>query len=188
MIANKKPFSIHPAGLPQVRGFTMIEVMVALIILSFGLLGLALMQGQSLKFNTSAYSRTQANLLAYDIIDRMRANPAGVAAGNYNIVATEAAAKTVAAATYTSCNGTNCDVATLANYDLGTWYDIQKDLLPQNNDRLSTMTFINNQVTVTIRWMEQLNSENASLDCSGSAGNSNKFKCGFKEQIWVVEL
>ncbi len=166
----------------------MIEVLIALAILSFGLLGLALMQGQSLKFNTSAYSRTQANLLAYDIIDRMRSNPAGVTAGSYNIVATEAAAKAVAAATYTSCSGQICDVGQLASYDLGTWYDIQKSTMPQDVNRLSTISFNNNQVTVTIRWMEQLNSENTSLNCSGAVADTDKFKCGFREQAWVVEL
>ncbi len=166
----------------------MIEVLIALAILSFGLLGLALMQGQSLKFNTSAYSRTQANLLAYDIIDRMRSNPAGITAGSYNIVSTEAAAKSVAAASYISCNGQNCDVAALARYDLGTWYDIQESIMPQDTNRLSTILFNNNQVTVTIRWMEQLNSDNSSLSCGGAVADADKFKCGFREQTWVVEL
>jgi type IV pilus assembly protein PilV len=55
-------------------GFTMIEVLVALVVLSIGLLGVAGLQIVGLKGNLSASFRTQASYLADDIIDRMRAN------------------------------------------------------------------------------------------------------------------
>jgi len=55
-------------------GFTMIEVLVALVVLSIGLLGVAGLQIVGLKGNLSAAFRTQASYLADDIIDRMRAN------------------------------------------------------------------------------------------------------------------
>ncbi|HLE93281.1 MAG TPA: type IV pilus modification protein PilV, partial [Sulfuricaulis sp.] len=58
----------------QHRGFSLIEVLVALLVLSIGLLGLAALQTTSLQYNTGSYFRTQATFLAYDIIDRMRAN------------------------------------------------------------------------------------------------------------------
>ncbi|MFC1665482.1 type IV pilus modification protein PilV [Pseudomonadota bacterium] len=62
-------------------GFTLIEAMVAILVLSLGLLGLAMLQAQGLKFNTTAYSRTQASMLAYEIIDKMRlSDPNGAAA------------------------------------------------------------------------------------------------------------
>ena len=57
------------------RGFTLIEVLIALVILSVGLLGLAGLQIISLKNNQSTYARGQANLMAMDVIDRIRANP-----------------------------------------------------------------------------------------------------------------
>ncbi|MDM8347607.1 type IV pilus modification protein PilV [Pseudomonas sp. sp1636] len=56
------------------EGFTLIEVMIAVVILAIGLLGMATLMTQSLQSSESAYSRGQASLLAYDIIDRMRAN------------------------------------------------------------------------------------------------------------------
>ncbi|MGE6528925.1 type IV pilus modification protein PilV [Pseudomonas sp. NPDC077382] len=56
------------------RGFTLVEVMVALVILAIGLLGMATLMMNSLQSNESAYSRSQATLMAYDILDRMRAN------------------------------------------------------------------------------------------------------------------
>jgi type IV pilus assembly protein PilV len=55
-------------------GFTLIEVLVAIVVLAFGLLGFALLQTMSVRFTQSANYRTQATNLAYDLIDQMRAN------------------------------------------------------------------------------------------------------------------
>lgn len=57
------------------QGFTLLEVLIALLILSIGLLGLAALQTTSLRANQMASMRTTATQLAYDISDRMRANP-----------------------------------------------------------------------------------------------------------------
>lgn len=65
-------------------GFSLIEVLVAVIVLSIGLLGISGIQLIGLKYNDSAYLRTQASLFAYDIMDRMRANRAAAIAGNYD--------------------------------------------------------------------------------------------------------
>lgn len=56
------------------KGFSLLEVLITLVIISFGLLGIAGVIVNSLKNNQSSYSRTQASVLANDIIDRMRAN------------------------------------------------------------------------------------------------------------------
>lgn len=65
-------------------GFTLLEVMVAVVVLSLGLLGLAGLQAASLRNNQIAYYRGIATQQAYDIADRLRANLMGVRAGNYN--------------------------------------------------------------------------------------------------------
>ena len=67
------------------KGFSLLEVMVTLLILSVGLLGLAGLQAQSLRFNHFAFMRGQASMLAYAMADRMRANRFAVVtdAGNY---------------------------------------------------------------------------------------------------------
>ena len=72
-------------------GFTLLEVMVAIVILSFGMLGVAGLMITGLQFTHSAQQRTIATQLAYDMIDRMRSNQAGVAladnpagGGNYH--------------------------------------------------------------------------------------------------------
>jgi type IV pilus assembly protein PilV len=56
-------------------GFTLVEVLVAALVLAVGLLGLAGLQLASMKSNHSAYLRSQATVAAYDLLDRMRADP-----------------------------------------------------------------------------------------------------------------
>ena len=65
------------------QGFTLLEVLIALRVLSIGLLGLAALQTTGLRSNEMASMRTTSTHLAYDISDRMRANPAGVTANEY---------------------------------------------------------------------------------------------------------
>ena len=78
------------------KGFTLLEVLIALLVLSIGLLGLAALQTTGLRSNQMASMRTPATQLAYDITDRMRANPKGVAADEYVIGLTQAPGDTTA--------------------------------------------------------------------------------------------
>ena len=59
-------------------GFTLIEVLIAMLVLAVGLLGLAALQASSLRNAQSAYNRSLATELAYDLADRMRANIPGI--------------------------------------------------------------------------------------------------------------
>lgn len=65
-------------------GFTMLEVLIAIVVVSFGLLGLAGLQAFALKNNQSASLRVAATVLAADMVDRMKANFQGVINGEYN--------------------------------------------------------------------------------------------------------
>lgn len=56
-------------------GFTLIEILIAMLVLSVGVMGVAAMQLVSFQTNQSAYARSQATYLAQDIFDRIRANP-----------------------------------------------------------------------------------------------------------------
>jgi type IV pilus assembly protein PilV len=61
-------------------GFSLLEVMIATVIISVGLLGVALLQSISLRSTQLTNERSQATMLAYDMLDRVRANRANAAA------------------------------------------------------------------------------------------------------------
>jgi len=66
---------LSPSGRPRLQqGTTLLEVLISIVVLSIGLLGYAGLQTLSMKNNTSAFQRSQATILTYDIVDRMRAN------------------------------------------------------------------------------------------------------------------
>lgn len=54
------------------QGVGLIEVLVALVVLSTALLALALLQARSLQFNHASYLESQSNIYAYDILERIR--------------------------------------------------------------------------------------------------------------------
>jgi type IV pilus assembly protein PilV len=103
-------------------GFTLLEVLVAVVVLSIGLLGLASLQVSGLRFNHSAYLRTQATLLAEELADRMRANRPGFNANNYDnpAAAFNAACRTIA----------GCAPAQMAQNDIAEWQQALATLLP----------------------------------------------------------
>lgn len=67
------------SNLAKQAGASLIEVMIAVFISAVGLLGAAAMQLNALKYTDSALMTSQASFIAYDIIDRMRANAANLA-------------------------------------------------------------------------------------------------------------
>ena len=70
-------------GASRQRGVGLIEVLVAVLILSLGMLGMAGLQTRALKANQSSYARTQAVMLSYYILDAMRADRATALGGTF---------------------------------------------------------------------------------------------------------
>jgi len=115
--ANHRARGDHrPVVATRTAGFTIVEVLVSLVILSIGLLGIAKLVLYSAHSNDSAYLRSQATQLAYEILDNMRANPTAVAALNYNTPLSAAAT-----APPVICVSTVCSAANLAAYDIYMW-------------------------------------------------------------------
>lgn len=123
-------------------GTSLIEVMIALLILSIGLLGLAMLQGKSLKLNTDAMLRSQATMLAGQIIESMRVNTLGSSAGHY--------VATAKPTTCSGCNDTNGEKR--ANSDLIQWYEAQELVLPAPT---SSIAYSGGVYTITMRWNER---------------------------------
>jgi type IV pilus assembly protein PilV len=107
------------------KGFTLLEALIAFVIISVGLLGMAGLQVVSLKENQMAFFRTQASILAYDMADRIRANAVivDVNAGKYAIDYGDNA-------TAANCVSSTCNSETMADYDLTEWTSALGNLLP----------------------------------------------------------
>ena len=120
-------------------GMTLVEVLVTAVIISVGLLGVAALQLTSLKSNQESYVRSQAAMLAADLLDRMRANQAGVRANHYEVAA----------------NGTGT-AGTVAANDLIAWQATINRLLPgDDTDAAGSVDINGNIVTITITWRER---------------------------------
>jgi type IV pilus assembly protein PilV len=135
------------------QGFSLIEVLVALLVLSIGLLGLAALQTTSLQYNTGSYFRTQATFLAYDIIDRMRTNIAAVVDNDnsgYDQPTTTNVTPPV------NCDTSICTSADLALYDVKKWYDRTVAALPDSATTPPTIQInATKRVVITINWKER---------------------------------
>jgi len=81
--ASKEEGDCHLAT-PAQRGFTLVEVLVAVLVLSVGLLGIALVQTRSLSNNNSSMARSMAVIASYSILEAMRSDRAAAIAGTYN--------------------------------------------------------------------------------------------------------
>ncbi|WP_333796992.1 type IV pilus modification protein PilV [Rheinheimera sp.] len=67
------------AGVVKQGGFSLLEVLIAMLILAFGALGLAGLQMKTLQSSHSAYQRGLANIIAADTVERLWANAAAAA-------------------------------------------------------------------------------------------------------------
>jgi type IV pilus assembly protein PilV len=109
------------------RGVSIVEALVALVVLSVGMLGIAVMYLESVRANRTALSRTLAVHLVNDMADRIRANR--MARSSY-----AASFGTAPVAPKTDCSKNDCTAADLAAYDLRNWYDAVVKSLPQGAD------------------------------------------------------
>lgn len=114
---NMKRTRTLPAGRRAARGMTLIEVLIAVLILSFGMLGIAALQVTALRSSQSTINRNEAVAQSYAILDAMRANRKHALLGDYNLGAYDAAN---AANTSWTCAAPELD-GTLARSDLREW-------------------------------------------------------------------
>ena len=108
-------------------GFTMLEVLISIVVIAFGLLGIAGLQAFALKNNQSASLRATATELSADMIDRMKANVQGLVNGDYN----KQAAADYAGPAVAGCVGAGCTPTQLAVNDLFEWSQAVAARLPQ---------------------------------------------------------
>jgi type IV pilus assembly protein PilV len=128
-------------------GFTLLEILVAIVVLSLGLLGLAGLQAATLRNNQIAYYRAIAIQQTYDMADRIRANQAGAAAavGAYNNLNTTIPADP-------DCVANTCTAAQMAVADHSQWNNNNARMLPGGTG--TVVNGANGSFVVTISWNE----------------------------------
>jgi type IV pilus assembly protein PilV len=147
-----RPISSRPRcfNARQGLGFTLIEVLITLVLLSIGFLGMLGMQSFSLQQSHHSYFSTQATLLVKDLSDRMRTNVRGVDGGFYEQALIEAADFPVV----TSCiSAGTCNPAEQAQSDLASW-SLQAKLLPSAKIRVAQSAGIDAH-EIFISWEEK---------------------------------
>jgi type IV pilus assembly protein PilV len=156
----------HPHR-PGRNGFTLIEVLIALLVLSIGLLGIGKIMMLSARANDSSLMRSQATALAWTILDAMRANRQVALTGSYDTalgVVPAAVACTAAAP---------CSAGQQAQNDLNLWGRSLAAGLPAGQGQVVTATaadaagFNNITATVTVQWADTV-----AQQAFGGAGNN----------------
>lgn len=140
------------------RGFTLIEVMIAMLVMSLGLLGIAGTLITAVRSSSSNYLKQQAVQYSYDIADRMRSNfllAQDYTSGNPYITALTAPA----AAPAKDCTAPGCSTADMAAYDVWQWKTTLKNNLPGGLGSISVAatgaSSTTAQVTVVVQWSDQ---------------------------------
>jgi type IV pilus assembly protein PilV len=153
------------------RGFSLVEVLVALLVLSIGLLGISKLVLISARANDSAYLRSQATVLAYSILDAMHANRQAAIAGNYAIAAASGAVDPgVQCNNAAPCTNT----LTLAQYDLYQWKQRLLALGP-SGDGTVAMAAVTDPVsgttsttaTITVSWDDTVAQQSMGVPAGG---------------------
>jgi type IV pilus assembly protein PilV len=154
--------------LSRMRGFTLVEVMIALIVLSVGLLGIVKLESAAISSTTVAAKRSLAALEGDSLAAMMHVNrgywtstdaPGGTISvtGTTVTVVTGAAILTTSVAGTTACNvvGSPCSVADMAAYDLKSWAAAVNPLLPNYTATINcAATGSTVSCTINMTWSE----------------------------------
>jgi type IV pilus assembly protein PilV len=145
---------MRQARMKRQAGFTLIEVLVALVVMAVGMLGIAGLYIESLRTGQMSVSYTNAVTLASSMADRIRANQTGI--GGY---AGAAAGNAMAGTSANNCvNGiADCSSAQMAVDDWFWWYEDVKAQMPEG--RQASIQVVNaapvNVYTILLQWPER---------------------------------
>jgi type IV pilus assembly protein PilV len=142
--------SSHP---PQARGTTLIEVLVALVLLSGAVLGMSILHANSVKYTKMAQLRGVATQLAFELADRMRANPQAAVNNRYEFTAAydpEAGATAVPVCAVPAV----CTSDEIAAIDLAEVRNTLRLALPGGGLRITRDAAANNSINIWIIWID----------------------------------
>lgn len=133
----------------KLAGFTMLEMLVSLVILSVGLLGVAILQTKGQQFNHMSYLYTQASYLSYDLMDRMRANEVIAKTGEYQ--------RQLPSELSSDCTKQTCSSSQMVEFDLYSWKTLLEQTLPGGEAQI---VWSSPNYTISIKWLNDQKDEN----------------------------
>jgi type IV pilus assembly protein PilV len=147
------------------RGFTLLEVLIALVIISIGLLGIAAMQASAIVSTHSSQTESLVAIEARSLADAMQANPVYWRGGNYPTTAFTVSAKTGATMATVSdstlnasgldCVTTACTPPQLAGYDVQLWGAQLNQQVPGANASITCQATAPTTCTITVFWTQK---------------------------------
>lgn len=140
-------------------GFSLIEILVTMVILSFGLLGVAGLLVSGVSNAASSEAMSKASQLSADMADRIRANPAGARSSSSQYITTYA-------------DDVPIDLSTIANQDKKVWLEALARELPQGDGKITYTTNGGDfKVEIEVRWSQCLGTMN-DVDRSSCTDNA----------------
>lgn len=141
---------IRSAPYPRpAAGFTLVEILVALVVLSVGLLGIAGLFVESLQSGRTASQRVQAIALATDMAERIRANRDGL------LTYDDGASGAGAIDARCEEGGGGCDSVAMAGHDKAEWLDALATSLPSGTGTVVVDPgTVPATITITVGWVE----------------------------------
>lgn len=152
------------------NGFTLIEVLISLMIMSIGLMGIASMMAVGTASNYTNIRRTHASMLTHNIEEKMRSNMKAVHDNLYSNVNTATMANP-----NLDCVANQCNTDEMASYDLWQWNQAMQNLISNEGivativcdddvagdlDSCSDLSLRTSPHTITIRWGLDANNQN----------------------------
>jgi type IV pilus assembly protein PilV len=144
-----------PVSVPRTgqSGASLLEVLIAIVIMSFGLLALGGLTASSVQYGKMAQFQTVGVQLAADLVDRMRSNSDGFIANAYNKTAVYSSA--TAAITVPACaTTTQCTSAEMASIDLAEWRNSLRLSLPGGDAYVVRDAVTPLAVDIWVMWMD----------------------------------
>jgi type IV pilus assembly protein PilV len=157
------------------KGFTLLEVLIVLIVLSFGLLGVASLQANTAKFKINSWARSAASVQFSGLADAMRANPGETgdiyrdgpnnSASAYALTDDWATQQSDTLVIANDCLAAACTAAQRAAFDMTVWRREVRSLLPQG--AVVVTGNASRGVNATIAWFDK-----QFVDTTGAPGRS----------------
>jgi len=137
----------HRSFIFRQQGFTLLESLIALVVLSVGMLGITALYVEGLKASRTAIYRTMAVALASDMMDRIRANPAG--RDDYELAAADSGCVN---------GGVNCSSTQIAQEDLLVWEAEVAERMPSGVEAVVNVTLAGGNpfdtYSISVTWPE----------------------------------